>query len=178
MVPAAHPHDPTAGCGRQITVKQAQPFIEAVWSPDRWHRGAPKAATVTAYQHMLLCASPGNRKAIKRSWREHRRRFYRHRSYKLRWGDCSTSGPVPDCIRGAALTYGADEAWMRRVSWCESRWDRFAVNPSGSTGLFQFKRSTWATTPYAAKSIWSVKWQSLAAAWMNVQGRSGEWVCV
>jgi hypothetical protein len=67
---------------------------------------------------------------------------------------------------------------MLSVSMCESTWNRFAVNgSSGSTGLFQFIPSTWATTPYGGRDIYSAKWQSLAAAWMWRQGRSGEWVC-
>jgi hypothetical protein len=115
---------------------------------------------------------------MKRTWRADKRDYFRHRAYKLRWGDCTDTGPVPDCIHGAALTYGADESWMLRVSYCESTWNRFAVNgSSGSTGLFQFIPSTWATTPYGGRDIYSAKWQSLAAAWMYVQGRSGEWVC-
>lgn len=120
----------------------------------------------------------GRRGHLKVIWRHDKRQFYEYRRYKLRWGECSDSGPVPDCIHGATLTYGADEAWMLRVSYCESTWNRFAVNPSGSTGLFQFMPSTWATTPYGNRDIYSAKWQSLAAAWMQaVAGRSGEWVC-
>jgi hypothetical protein len=171
--------DPCAG--RRITASQAKSFIDRTWDPDRWQRkgGEPKPATIVAYRHRLKCAAGlGHRRAIRDHWRRDKRAFYRHRSYKLRWGDCSDAGPVSDCIHGAALTYGADEGWMLRVSYCESTWNRFAVNgSSGSSGLFQFIFSTWRTTPYGERSIWSVRWQSLAAAWMWKQGRSGEWVC-
>jgi soluble lytic murein transglycosylase-like protein len=180
IAPAPHEANPEAprGCAHTQTAKSFRPFAAEVWRPARWKREKPKDSTVAAYRHALHCAAgPGNRAAMKRQWRRSRAAFYRHRAYKLRWGDCTASGPPRDCIHGAAETYGADETWMLRVSWCESRWNRFAVNPSGSTGFFQFMSSTWATTPYAAKSIWSEKWQSLAGAWMNVNGRSREWVC-
>lgn len=85
------------------------------------------------------------------------------------------------CVERAIITYrlsGWQSAWMRRVYLCESGGNPYARNPSGSSGLYQFLPSTWATTPYAARSIWSAKWQSLAAAWMvGRAGRSSEWVC-
>lgn len=51
------------------------------------------------------------------------------------------------------------------------------VSPNGFyLGLFQFSWSTWGTTPYARRgSPKSAKWSSLAAAWMERHGRSGEW---
>lgn len=45
-------------------------------------------------------------------------------------------------------------------------------------GLFQFLYpSTWDTTPYARRDVWSAKWNSLAAMWMWANGRRGEWAC-
>lgn len=180
LAPASHHHDAGAICGGHVvTAKQTRGFAAKVWDLDRWRRGAPSERVRKAHHRHLRCAAgPNHRKVIRHRWRAHKRAFYRHRAYKLRWGDCTDAGPVPDCIHGAALTYGADESWMLRVSYCESTWNRYATNgSSGSTGLFQFLPSTWATTPYAGRSIWSVRWQSLAAAWMFVSGRSGEWVC-
>lgn len=85
------------------------------------------------------------------------------------------------CVERAIVTYrltGWEAAWMRRIPGCESGWNPYNRNGgSGSTGLFQFLPSTWATTRYARRSIWSAKWQALAAAWMLRQGRAGEWVC-
>lgn len=93
---------------------------------------------------------------------------------------CSQTRPKA-CVRRAILTYkltGWQKPWMYRVARCESRWDPYARNPSGSTGLFQFMPGTWATTPYGRRWIYSAKWQSLAAAWMiGRAGRSREWVC-
>ncbi len=68
-------------------------------------------------------------------------------------------------------------AWLYRVSRCESRWRRYARNPSGATSYFQFMPGTWATARYARRSIYSPMYQPLAAAWMFSRGRSGEWVC-
>lgn len=87
------------------------------------------------------------------------------------------------CVERAILTYrftGWRSSWMRRIPACESGWNPYAVNGggSGSTGLYQFMPSTWSSTPYGRRSIYSAKWQSLAAAWMLRVGRApGEWSC-
>ena len=99
------------------------------------------------------------------------------------------------CVERAIITYrlsGWQAAWMRRVYLCESGGNPYAYygHPQNraptdviyrgdiSAGLYEFKPSTWATQPYAARSIWSAKWQSLAAAWMTGRaGRSSEWAC-
>lgn len=72
---------------------------------------------------------------------------------------------------------GWRRSWLLRIPACESGWNPYARNPSGSSGLYQFLPSTWATTPYARRSIWSAFWQPYAAAYMLRAGRSGEWVC-
>lgn len=89
---------------------------------------------------------------------------------------CSKRRPVP-CIRRAALRWDVPTSLLVRKARCESRLNPFARNPSGASGLFQFLPSTWATTPYADRSIWSAKWNSLAAGFMHNVGRGGEWVC-
>ena len=84
------------------------------------------------------------------------------------------------CVERAIITYrlnGWQAAWMRRVYICESGGNPYAVNPSGSVGLWQFQPSTMRSTKYGSHSPFSAKWSSLAAAWMLVNGRSGEWVC-
>lgn len=86
---------------------------------------------------------------------------------------------------------GWRRAWLLRIPDCESGWNPYAyfrhlhntvpttVIYAGdiSTGLYEFKPSTWRTTPYGRRSIWSAKWQAFAAAWMLRQGRVGEWAC-
>ncbi len=69
------------------------------------------------------------------------------------------------------------KAWLYRVSRCESRWRRYARNPSGATSYFQFMPGTWASTKYARRSIYSPMYQPLAAAWMYQRRRANEWVC-
>lgn len=89
---------------------------------------------------------------------------------------CSQKRVVP-CIRRAALRWRVDFQMLLRKARCESKLDPYAQNPSGSSGLFQFLPSTWATTPYRRRSIWRAKWNALAAAWAHSVGRGGEWVC-
>ncbi len=54
---------------------------------------------------------------------------------------------------------------------------RYAVNPSGSYGLFQFIRSTWKSTPYGDEDVFDPEANANAAAWMWSEGRKSEWVC-
>lgn len=63
-----------------------------------------------------------------------------------------------------------------RVAYCESSYDP-NTEYLGHYGLFQFLRSTWNTTPYRNRNIYSPKWNSLAAMWMWSVGRRGEWAC-
>ena len=80
-------------------------------------------------------------------------------------------------IYDAADRYGQSRSAMLRVAECESNLDPYAVNPSGSYGLFQFIRSTWKSTPYGDKDIFDPKANANAAGWMWAQGRKSEWVC-
>ena len=89
---------------------------------------------------------------------------------------CNQTRVVP-CIKRAALRWRVSYPMLLRKARCESGLNPYARNPSGSSGLFQFLPSTWATTPYARRSIWSARWNSLAAAWMHSAGRGNEWVC-
>lgn len=92
-------------------------------------------------------------------------------------------GEVVACIDRGAIRWHVSAAMLRRKAWCESRFDPFARNPQGgpdaASGLFQFRPSTWLTTPYRWRSIWSAKWSSLTAGWMHSAGvnRGGEWAC-
>lgn len=90
---------------------------------------------------------------------------------------------------------GWRRAWLLRVPGCESGWNPAAYFAHShntatsapllarlragdvSTGLYAFKPSTWATTPYGRRSVFSAFWQPFAAAWMLGEGRAGEWAC-
>lgn len=162
----------------KYSAKDIKNFANIVWMPKKWQRGLPTRQIRNRYYFMLSCIkSINHRKIGKKYWRDRKKAYFEYRTYKKQWGDCTDAGPVRDCIHGAAIEYGADERWMISVSWCESEWKRYAQNPSGSTSIFQFLYSTWLTTPYGNKDIYSVKYQSLAAAWMYVQNRQSEWVC-
>lgn len=91
---------------------------------------------------------------------------------------CSQARPIP-CIRRAALHWRVDFHMLLRKARCESTLNPYARN-GVHAGLFQFRvatPSTWATTPYARRSPWSAKWNSLAAAWMHRVHRGSEWAC-
>ncbi len=85
---------------------------------------------------------------------------------------------IVDIIYAAADRYGQPREDMLRVAQCESHLDPNAVNPvSGTSGLFQFRPSTWATTPYADQDIFDATANANAAAWMWSVGRRNEWAC-
>lgn len=96
-----------------------------------------------------------------------------------------------EAIRLASVTFGVPFAVLWRRAACESgpgpnapvpvvadrHVDARARNASGATGLFQFKPSTFQSTPYAAFRITSPYANALAAGWMVSHGRGKEWAC-
>jgi uncharacterized protein YraI len=92
-------------------------------------------------------------------------------------GKSYTRDQVVQIIYAAADRYKQPREDMLRVAQCESNLNPNAVNPSGSYGLYQFIRSTWATTPYASYDIFDPWANANAAGWMWSVGRRSEWVC-
>ncbi len=82
-------------------------------------------------------------------------------------------------IYAAADRYGQSREDMLRVARCESGLNPRAVGPAPyyASGLFQFLRSTWASTPYANEDIFDPVANANAAGWMWSAGRRNEWVC-
>ncbi len=100
------------------------------------------------------------------------------RSSGRRDGDPSYShDQIVKIIYDAADRYGQSRSDMLRVAQCESNLDPYAVNPSGSYGLYQFIRTTWKETPYGDEDVFDPKANANAAGWMWAQGRKSEWVC-
>lgn len=87
-----------------------------------------------------------------------------------------SASDVREALALACVTYGHC-AWLRRVAWCESRFDPRARNQSGATGLFQFMPATFRATPYGAADIYSPYAQALAAGWLVERGRAYLWEC-
>ncbi len=50
---------------------------------------------------------------------------------------------IPEMIDAAAWRWGASASLLRRITWCESRWNTWAVSPWGDRGIAQFNRITW-----------------------------------
>lgn len=92
-------------------------------------------------------------------------------------GGGGATGSVPDLIRSV---FGPYAGQALAVAACESGYNPSAVNPySGASGVFQFLRSTWATTSYAGYSPFNA-WANVNAA-HQVFVRDGyswrEWTC-
>lgn len=88
-----------------------------------------------------------------------------------------TRDPEVSTAIGLACTVYGHCAELWRKARCESHLYRYAHNPSGASGLFQFLPSTWASTPFGRYSIYDPYANALGAGWMHVRGRGGEWVC-
>jgi len=89
-----------------------------------------------------------------------------------------SSPHVVEAINLACATFGHCSTLWRKAK-CETggTFSPRAYNSSGASGLFQFLRSTWLSTPFARFSVWSPYANALAAGWMHEQGRGGEWAC-
>jgi len=94
--------------------------------------------------------------------------------------------PVPSeieaIIRAAADAWGADADQLLRVAWCESRYNPSAYNASsGTSGLFQFKPSTWAANSvragYDGASVFDAVANANVAAYMFANFQAGQWAC-
>lgn len=90
--------------------------------------------------------------------------------------NCSQRQPIR-CIRYAAMKYRQPVGDALRVARCESTLNPYAVGYAVHHGLFQFLPSTWRSTPYGGRWIYSSRWNALAAMWMWSVGRRGEWQC-
>lgn len=84
----------------------------------------------------------------------------------------------------AAIAYGQDWRALRACALSEGareaeRFDRhnrrLNTGGSGATSSFQFMRSTFLSTPFAALDWHRQDVQAHAAAWMWSRGRRGEW---
>jgi mannosyl-glycoprotein endo-beta-N-acetylglucosaminidase len=85
-----------------------------------------------------------------------------------------------EIIYEAADKWGQPRADMLRVARCESHLDPDIVNPrSGTSGLFQFRPSTFAITPNGKRgeNIFDPWSNADAAGWMWANGMRNHWAC-
>ena len=81
-------------------------------------------------------------------------------------------------IKLAANAFSISESAMRSVAWCESKFNRYARNRSGASGLFQFINSTWRTSGMAVFSVFDPIANALGAAkTVRTDGGWGQWSC-
>lgn len=164
--------------------ERAKEVAERAFSRSRWRDRTPaRAREERAWRRHKRCVRlDGMRERVVEHRAAREEAFRRYRELRLQWGSCRAAAPagsdsVRDCIRGGATEHDQSYSYLLAVASCESELNRLAANPSGASGLFQFMPSTWATTPYAGRSIWSARAQALAAAWAFRQGRAAEWEC-
>ena len=91
------------------------------------------------------------------------------------------SEEVATAIHQAAERHGISEAWLRRVSWCESRWTPWVTSRGGHRGLFQFADRTWAWMSAQAGWVGASPYDPWAAAdvaaWAFSHNLSFHWAC-
>jgi hypothetical protein len=151
-----------------VAVARADPGVTV---PEGDPAPSPPSVTLVVVNHDFELLTLRNK--VKR---EHARYLQAHHRVKQLTRTLQHESSTREAVDLACSIYGSCSTLWRRMS-CESGGYRFARNPSGASGLFQFLPSTWASTPFASFSIWSPYAQALAAGWMNSHGRGGEWVC-
>lgn len=87
---------------------------------------------------------------------------------------------VPALILEASQDYGVDYRLMMRLSWCESRHQRWAFNRwSGASGPFQWLPSSFAEVApqagYAGASVWDAEANVRTAAYAISRGQIWRW---
>lgn len=128
------------------------------------------------------------REQIKRERAEHRAKLRKvvrlnrqHRAEARRYRKVLRTSPTIDrAIRLAAFTHGVPVSTMRRIAFCESRFNPRAKNPSSTaSGLFQFLDTTWAGNRYGAAgfSVWSPFANAMGAAYHMSRYGTGAWEC-
>jgi len=122
-----------------------------------------KPQHIVQVQHRRGCHTKSCDKRADKSYNKH----HEH--------DCSNSN-VMACIRNAAAKYHQSLGDAIRVASCESSFDPHN-SYLGHYGLYQFLQSTFDSTIYRGKDIWSAKWNALAAMWMWAHHRRSEWAC-
>lgn len=110
-------------------------FAARVWRLPRWERGKPRPATLQAMRQKRRCAAgPGHRIAMRRAWREAKRRYYEHRRAK------QDEAHYLDAVTPPGM------ATLSAIAACESGGDPTAVSADGTyRGKYQFDYTTWAS---------------------------------
>jgi Transglycosylase SLT domain len=98
---------------------------------------------------------------------------------------CATSGAqspeVAAALTSAAQTHGVSEGWLRRITFCESRWQPWVTSRGGHMGIAQFSARTWnwmsTQAGWGGYSPYD-PWAALhVLAWALSHGMSGHWSC-
>lgn len=121
-------------CERLTTADDFRDFAEGVWDQDRWNRGQPKPATLTAMRDKVSCArSAEHRQAMKRTWGKLKAAYYKHRAEERALTRYHEAIKPP----GAAV--------LAAIRSCESGGNYRIINSSGTYfGAYQFNLAAWA----------------------------------
>lgn len=88
---------------------------------------------------------------------------------------------VADALHQAAVNRDVSESWLRRITWCESRWVPGATSRGGHMGLAQFSAPTWrwmsAQAGWDGASAYDAYAAADTLAWALSHGYAGHWSC-
>jgi hypothetical protein len=157
-------------------------FFGAVWiAPDDPHAGVASPRAASVIDRELVQGKPvawWARRAVQA------RKDANARGRRIRQLRRAIAGDttIQHAIDLAAIAYQVPSSTLSRKASCESTggsgYDPSARNlSSGTLGLFQFKPSTWRSTPFARFSPYDPLAAALAAGWMHNVGRGDEWTC-
>lgn len=91
------------------------------------------------------------------------------------------SDEVSAALANASEHYGVSESWLRRITWCESRWTPWVTSRGGHMGIAQFSGPTWrwmsAQAGWQGASAYD-PWAALdVLAWALAHNYAGHWSC-
>jgi hypothetical protein len=98
-----------------------------------------------------------------------------HPKLPVRVQECYTALCIQKDIKDAAFAYGVSPTFLKGIAFCESSYHPNAYNPSGASGLFQFKTRTFYGN--GGQQLWSPREQAFLAAKMFAHGQSWQWAC-
>lgn len=91
------------------------------------------------------------------------------------------SAEVAEAIEHAGAEYGVSPAWLRRITWCESRYLPWVTSRGGHMGIAQFSARTWQFMSWQAGYGGASPYDAWSAvhvlAWALRNGYAWAWAC-
>lgn len=175
--PAHSRPEPGIECGHVRDIHDAKRVAKRAWSKPY----GPSKKDKQIWLRIKQCARTNYQREVRfpHLWVKYKKQLSEDRSLLRLEKSCdqSPTHAVVGCIKYASQIHNYSLGILMGIALCESHLNPYAHNPSGASGLFQFMPGTFASTPYAGQSIYSAKYNALAAAWYMANHGTSAWEC-